>query len=129
MTSRRGLARLGALLVGVLAPYLASCGPFQETLRNDTWTSDGQSWTQQHLSLSPPPRSDGSMAYHAATGTILLFGGIPGSGAGHPVLGDTWNVEWTSVGRSTRENGTEPKDGHQHGRLPGSPDCGAIWWK
>ena len=85
---------LGAILsAGALAASLAGCNVYREPLRNDTWTFDGRSWTEQQVSLRPPARRDASMAYHAATGTILLLGGIPEFGAGHPVLGDTWT--WT----------------------------------
>ena len=120
MISRRGVARLGALLLaGALAPYLAGCGGYTETLRNDTWTFDGRSWTQQHVSLSPPARRDASMAYHAATGTILLFGGIPvPAGGGHPVLADTWT--WNGSAWAERNVTTGPS-GRTDASMAGDP--------
>ncbi len=48
----------------------------------DTWTWDGTTWTKQHPATSPPARQNAAMAYDAATGTVVLFGG-----AG---LDDTW---------------------------------------
>jgi hypothetical protein len=41
----------------------------------DTWTWDGTTWTQQHPAASPSPRNDAAMAYDAATGSAVLFGG------------------------------------------------------
>jgi hypothetical protein len=57
---------------------------------NDTWTWDGVTWTQQFPPISPPGRQLNvpAMAYDAATGTVVLFGGSAQGGD----LGDTW--EW-----------------------------------
>ena len=41
----------------------------------DTWTWDGSTWTKRAPVSSPPARSGASMAYDAATGTVVLFGG------------------------------------------------------
>ena len=58
-----------------------------------TWTWDGTTWTQQHPATSPPARDEASMAYDAATGTVVLFGGngsdrhrsvTPGPGTARP---------------------------------------------
>jgi hypothetical protein len=53
---------------------------------NDTWTWNGTAWTEQQPAASPPAREAGAMAYDAATGTVVLFGG------GDPVrtFDDTW---------------------------------------
>ena len=40
-----------------------------------TWTWDGSTWTQQHPATSPSARSGASMAYDAATGNAVMFGG------------------------------------------------------
>jgi len=55
----------------------------------DTWTWDGvaKTWTQQNPAASPFARSGASMAYDAATKTVVLFGGSGVSAA----YGDTWN--------------------------------------
>ena len=45
---------------------------------NDTWTWDGTTWTKQHPATSPPPGWSASMAYDAATGNVVLFGGDGG---------------------------------------------------
>jgi len=43
-------------------------------------------WTKQAPAASPPARRHAAMAYDAATGTVVLFGGEKLGG----VLGDTW---------------------------------------
>lgn len=56
------------------------------TLLGDTWTYDGITWTQQHPATSPPVRRLASMAFDAARGTVVLFGGLNTTG----LLADTW---------------------------------------
>jgi hypothetical protein len=63
-----------------------------------TWTWDGTTWTQQHPATSPPIRSGGqdnpAMAYDAATGNVVLFGGLSSNGASDGTW--TWNgTTWT----------------------------------
>src|SRR5690349_7463112 len=43
-------------------------------------------WTKQAPAANPPARSFASMAYDAATGDIVLFGGDSSQG----IVGDTW---------------------------------------
>jgi hypothetical protein len=50
-----------------------------------TWSWTGKAWMQLSPSTSPPTREDGAMAYDAASGAIVMFGGYNGS-----ILGDTW---------------------------------------
>jgi len=59
---------------------------------NDTWTWNGTTWTQQHPATSPPARAFASMAYDAATGTAVLFGGFGSPGP----LADTWTWDGTT---------------------------------
>ncbi|MGB9232275.1 MAG: kelch repeat-containing protein, partial [Terracidiphilus sp.] len=59
----------------------------------DTWLWNGttNNWTQvTGLSSTPPARSSAAMAYDAATGQVVLFGGLGGSSSGGADLGDTW---------------------------------------
>jgi hypothetical protein len=51
----------------------------------DTWTWNGTTWTKQAPAASPPAREVASMAFDAATGTVVLFGCYNGS-----FLSDTW---------------------------------------
>jgi len=67
----------------------------------DTWTWDGvaKTWTQQFPAASPSARRTG-VAYDAANGTVVLFGGDirNGDGGFGIYLGDTWTwngVTWT----------------------------------
>src|SRR5262249_20094684 len=62
-------------------------------IHNDTWTWDGTNWRQQHPSSSPSARGSGrQMAYDAASGQLILFGGGNPNGA---FYGDTW--EWSGT--------------------------------
>jgi hypothetical protein len=63
---------------------------------NDTWTWDGTTWTQQSPPVSPPARRFDiqEMTYDAATGTVVIFGGLKDSSLN--VLGDTWTWDGTA---------------------------------
>ena len=63
------------------------------TFLNDTWTWDGITWRQQFPPVRPSPRAT-SMAYDAATGTSVLFGGTGSGGS----LADTWT--WDGVAKT-----------------------------
>src|SRR5712692_4130014 len=56
----------------------------------DTWTWNGSDWTQQHPASSPPARVEASLAYDAASGQFVLFGGTHNTGFNTPDLNDTW---------------------------------------
>lgn len=65
------------------------------TYLDDTWTWDGNTWTQQLPPVSPPARNGyGNMVYDAATQTVVLFGGNNSAG----VLGDTWT--WDGIAKT-----------------------------
>ena len=70
----------------------------------DTWTWDGSTWTKQAPATSPPARQYGSMAYDAATGNVVLFGGGGGSSGLSP-LGDTWTWGATAEPGTVRVRG------------------------
>jgi PKD repeat protein len=55
---------------------------------SDTWTYANGNWTNltPSLSLSPPSRYKGMIAYDAADGYVLLYGGLRNGG----YLADTW---------------------------------------
>ena len=58
---------------------------------NETWSWDGNSWTQLSPSTSPPRRRFGSMAYDSTLGGLVLFGGKQYDGSYHGYyLNDTW---------------------------------------
>ena len=60
----------------------------------DTWVWNGttSTWTQLSPIASPPARANAMMAYDAATGQIVLFGGDVNS----TQLGDTWTFNGTT---------------------------------
>ena len=66
------------------------------TVLNDTWSYAGGKWTEVCLRCLPTGRLDASMAYNAAQGTVILFGGeLYGN-----VAGDTWSYHagvWTQL--------------------------------
>jgi hypothetical protein len=68
--------------------------PRPDSVSGGTWTWDGTTWTKQHPATSPPARSDASMAYDAATGTVVLFGGCCTKLRGP--LDDTWTWNGTT---------------------------------
>jgi len=53
------------------------------------WEWNGAAWTQATLPNSPRPRNYSSMAYHNASGYVVMFGGL-GSPNNTPYLDDTW---------------------------------------
>ena len=57
---------------------------------SDTWEWDGAAWIERTQAASPPLRFGHAMAYDAARGRVVLFGGY--DSAFGLALGDTW--EW-----------------------------------
>jgi hypothetical protein len=55
-------------------------------------SASGPAWTRQHPPAHPPGRNGPAMAYDAATGTVVLFGGGNGPFADYffPVSTWTW---------------------------------------
>jgi hypothetical protein len=57
----------------------------------DTWLWDGRTWTEATAGAGPPPRSGARMAYDAARGVVVLFGGNYNQGPRQGIpLNDTW---------------------------------------
>lgn len=54
---------------------------------NDLWAWGGSAWKQLHPATSPPARFYAQMAYDAATGQVVLFGGSVNTVAD---IADTW---------------------------------------
>jgi len=88
--------------------------------RDDTWTWDGQTWTEANPAPTPPPRAVPGIAYDPVTTPLVMFGGLNGSSR----LGDTWTWDgstgnWTYQDTATRPPGvtgpmlfTDPLNGH-----------------
>jgi hypothetical protein len=66
------------------------CCDEQGGLLDDTWTWDGTTWHQEHPATAPPPRAAFGMAFHADSGTIVIFGGEGGSAT------PTWTWDGTT---------------------------------
>jgi hypothetical protein len=66
----------------------------QQVPLSDTWTWDGNDWTQQSPTISPPARYFFGFADGSATSAPVLFGGNPGQG--NVPLVDTWTWNGTS---------------------------------
>jgi hypothetical protein len=72
----------------------------------DTWTWDGTDWTQRSPVHAPSPRASMGMAYDAAHGQVVLFGGFLGD------FGDTWIWDGTDWAVPFRASATlRPKLG------------------
>lgn len=92
-------ARIGAAMApdpvaGTVVLFGGSVGVLRERLA-DTWTWDGTAgtWTLQTPAVSPPPRTDATMAYDKKRRQVVLFGGLgvdPEDARNTPLLNDTW---------------------------------------
>ena len=59
---------------------------------NETWLWDGTNWTKATPVTSPAPRNVTGLAYDAAHGNVVMFGGSVGGSRG----GDTWIWDGTN---------------------------------
>ncbi|HVX21247.1 MAG TPA: fibronectin type III domain-containing protein [Acidimicrobiales bacterium] len=87
--NRRWVAALLATVTVIAAPVAVRVAATGASARSTP------TWTEQHPATSPPARTGASMAYDAATGTVVLFGGLDITENG---LGDTWTwdgTDWT----------------------------------
>ncbi len=80
-------------------------GVSTSTFFDDTWSWDGDAWTDLGVS-GPPSRAYAGAAYDAAHNQLVLFGGSESSSTpGNPVhAGDTWLLDgesWAPVGGVT----------------------------
>ncbi|HXY43100.1 MAG TPA: kelch repeat-containing protein [Acidimicrobiales bacterium] len=67
-----------------------------DRVMSDTWSWDGSNWTEQSPDgspSSPSPRLGASLAYDAATGELVLLGGI---GTADTFLSDIWTWDGSS---------------------------------
>ncbi len=76
---------------GVSVLFGGASGPGGDPLYDDTWEWDGTEWTEIEV-IGPSARRWPAMAFDAARGVTVLFGG---EGVGRIDLGDTW--EWDGV--------------------------------
>ena len=72
--------------------------PVSNSMLNETWVWDGSNWTQKFPQTSPPARFLHAMAYDAAQGQVVLFGGRAAYTSGD--FNDTWawdGSNWTQI--------------------------------
>ena len=79
-------------------------------------------WTQQHPAVHPPARAGAAMAYDAATGTAVLFGGNNPGGQ----LGDTWTWDGTTWTQQAPVPSPPPPVQRGDGLRPGHQNRGAV---
>jgi cysteine-rich repeat protein len=90
-------------------------GTATQTPFSDTWEWDGLSWTQLNPVKIPPARAHAAMAYDAAYGTMVMFGGCESmiySACAGIRLGDTW--EWNGSEWAERTPSTTPAPRYGH---------------
>jgi hypothetical protein len=80
----------GMVWSSVLQRILVFGGISGDTARNDLWAFDGTAWTRLHATGAPSPRQYFGMAEDAATGQVVVLGGV---GAGYEALSDTWILD------------------------------------
>jgi hypothetical protein len=70
----------------------------------DTWTWDGNNWTQQFPADTPSPRTGTALGYDATRGDVVLFGGTAGPPS---ALSDSWS--WNGVNWSQLQTSLTPE--------------------
>jgi hypothetical protein len=81
-------------VTGLLLPSLGQAQTFEPN------------WVQESPAASPPARNSANMAYDAASGQVVLFGGYGNGG----ILGDTWTwngITWTQQSPATSPSGRD----------------------
>ncbi len=72
-----------------------------DNVLGDTWVWNGSTWTEEFPAVSPPARDGATMTYDAATGNVVLFGGLPGTSyMCETCMNDTWawnGSTWTEL--------------------------------
>jgi uncharacterized protein (TIGR03437 family) len=77
-----------------------------EVLFNDTWVWDGSNWTKKSPQTSPSARIFHAMAYDAAHGQVVLFGGLGPS----LDFSDTWVWDGANWTQKSPQTSPSPRD-------------------
>ena len=108
----------------------------------DTWTFSAGKWTELKLKVAPSPRGQMGMVYNAATGRVILFGGIAATSGYN--FNDTWVFShgvWKNItasagsppGRHGQVMTYDARDGYvlmfggSHRCCGGQPSIGDTW--
>ena len=97
-------ARSRAVLFGGMAQGASF---FSRVPDGRTFEWDGQRWSDVSPPVSPSPRADAAMAYDAARGRTLLFGGRQDT----TLLGDTWEWDGTAWAQLSTPAAPSPRWG------------------
>jgi Galactose oxidase, central domain len=92
---------------------------------NDTWSFGGGLWTRIHAEGAPQAWDDGGLAYDAASGRMILVGGLQKSAGRNPILTtSTWSYRggtWSQL--SSSQNATPVGEFTQ---LVYNPNSGSV---
>lgn len=113
-------SRAEVVLFGGTSENGRFCDPDSQLCRS-TWRWDGASWEQAILTdeqPAPPPRVGAAMAYDAARGRVVLFGGSDDTcdfseGRPNVLFGDTWEWDggrWERLGQAAPGPQPNPRD-------------------
>jgi hypothetical protein len=83
--------------------------PNDNEFLDDTWEWDGRIWTRLTV-RGPAPRAEAAMAFDAARGRVVLFGGYSLTKGERNQFGDTWEWDgrnWTQI----KVPGPSPRNG------------------
>lgn len=100
-TTRAPRATGGLTLTFAFGRVLAFGGVLGNQFLDELWEWDGTDWAEVTPALSPPARSNHCLAFDAARGRVVLFGGLRIDGT---VLGDTWEFDglaWRQLAPAT----------------------------
>lgn len=88
------VARGVTVLFGGNGSGTGVCGPAGQSRCSDTWTWDGEAWTEVATAIAPPARDSHALAYDATRGVTVLYGGFASgcAASGADLCEDTW--EW-----------------------------------
>ncbi len=102
----------------------------------DTWTFNGQSWSQRNPATSPPPRHSHAAAFDSRRNVIVMFGGWTAAG----ILNDTWTWDGNNWSQLSPTNSPPPLVGAAMaydslrdrvvlvgGQVNGGPTTSATW--
>jgi pimeloyl-ACP methyl ester carboxylesterase len=91
--------------------FISNPNPFAGSVFSDTWVWDGANWAKKNPLNSPPPRTSSGMAYDAARGQVVLFGGNDAIGLPSSLLNDTWVWDGTNWTQKSPTNSPTPRYG------------------
>ena len=82
-------------------------GGYGDGTLDDTWKWEGTAWRRLSPTSSPPPLAGASLAFSAAVGKLILFGGERhATGAGGPATTWTWDgINWSELAFASSPSG------------------------